>query len=101
MYIFQQKFKLLKARLKKWNNDTFGNIFHSKLHLEKELEEVEHACKTEGRMEDKNHHEITLSSQIEERCKHEEILWKKKSRVSWMKEGERNIAFFHKSTIQH
>ena len=35
MYIFQQKLKILKAHLKKWNMDTFRNIFHTKSHLEK------------------------------------------------------------------
>ena len=101
MYIFQQKIKLSKPRLKKWNKDTFGNIFHSKSHLEKELEEVQQSCITEGITEDKKWRETTFSTHSEEKCKQEEILWKQKYRVSWMKDGERNIAFFHISTIQH
>ena len=34
------------------------------------------------------------------RSKQEEILWKQKSRVQWLKERERNTSFFHKSMIQ-
>jgi hypothetical protein len=36
---------------------------------------------------------------LEERFKQEEILWRQKSCVPWLKEGEKNIKFFHRSMI--
>lgn len=42
-----------------------------------------------------------ILTNIEERRKQEEILWKKKSWVQWLWEGERNAHFFHKAMVQH
>ena len=41
MYEFQQKLKLLKSKIKKWNKDSFGNIFQPKAELERKIKEVQ------------------------------------------------------------
>lgn len=38
MFKFQQKPKYIKEKVKKWNRDSFGNIFEEKSRLENELE---------------------------------------------------------------
>ena len=54
----------------------------------------------EGRTEDYAQQEKVLLTKIEERRQQEEILWRKKSRIRWLKEGKKNTRFFHRSTIQ-
>ena len=40
MYQFQQNLKLLK-KIKKWNKESFGNIFQPKKELDRKIQEVE------------------------------------------------------------
>ena len=40
-----------------------------------------------------------MSQEWETRCKQEDILWRQKSILWWLKEGEKNTKFFHRSTI--
>lgn len=44
--------------------------------------------------------EISLMDHIETKGKQEEILWRQKSRIHWLQEGERNTKFSHNSMIQ-
>lgn len=65
------------------------------------MEEIQQQTIEEGRNEKRSRKEGIILSQLEERRKQEEILWRQKSGINWLREGERNTKFFHQAMIQH
>ncbi|GKV29703.1 hypothetical protein SLEP1_g38607 [Rubroshorea leprosula] len=96
-YKCQQKLKLLKEDLKRWNKGVSGNVEAQVDKLSKQIE-----------MLDKKSEEVELNETeltIRRECFQEmwdilrkrEAVWKQKSRNTWVCLGDANTHFFHRS----
>ncbi|XP_075645403.1 uncharacterized protein LOC142616429 [Castanea sativa] len=96
MFQATEKLRKCKKMLKKWSREHFGNVKQQIEKTKKKLWQAEVVSAREGKDEDV----VRLKAELNMLCEKEEQMWHQRSRLQWIKNGDRNTQFFHGTTTQ-
>ncbi|KAJ9701102.1 hypothetical protein PVL29_006450 [Vitis rotundifolia] len=93
---FMRKLKFVKSKLKDWNKVAFGDLRERKNLILSDLGRID-LIEQEGNLNIDLVSERTLRRrELEDLLLKEEVHWRQKSKVKWIKEGDCNSKFFHR-----
>jgi hypothetical protein len=94
-FVLAKKLQALKGEIKKWNFEVFGNVGSRNKAWAEELELLDSYEEGRGLSEEEKERRRELVTGLEASLLQEEICWKQKSRIRWLKEGDKCTKFFH------
>lgn len=87
-FSLKEKLSICGSKLQQWNKEKFGNFQHKIKGLKDEIDKLRNSFRTDDIVEEE------ASEELDEWLTREELLWKQRARADWLKDGERNSAFF-------
>jgi hypothetical protein len=94
-FILAKKLRALKGEIKRWNREVFGNVGARNKAWAVEVEELDRLGEVRRLTEEEKERRRVLVADLEASLLQEEISWRQKSRVRWLKEGDKCTKFFH------
>nr|AIK35195.1 LINE-type retrotransposon LIb DNA [Ipomoea batatas] len=89
---------MVAQKSSQWNRQVFGNIFRRKKDLETRIQKIQRRVNfaTSNDLQQLERHLITDFNEVLDQ---EEAFWFQKSRMDWIKDGDRNTRFYHNSAL--
>ncbi|WKA01530.1 hypothetical protein VitviT2T_019810 [Vitis vinifera] len=93
---FMRRLQYVKAKLKEWNKFSFGELKEKKKSILNDLANFDAIEQEGGLNPDLLSQRALRKGELEELILREEIHWRQKAKVKWVKEGDCNSKFYHK-----
>ena len=93
-FILAKKLRALKGDIKNWNKNVFGNVGVLIKERVDELKALERIVEGGGLSEEMRERKRQFSRDLERALLQEEISWRLKSKIKWLKEGDNAQNFF-------
>ncbi|XP_071679953.1 uncharacterized protein [Lolium perenne] len=92
----QEKINAVTGSLQNWSSTTFGSVRKESRELREELGRLRNDSTRVGL----THTEIKIVDRLVDIDHREVVMWRQRSRIHWLAEGDKNTRFFHLRTSQ-
>jgi hypothetical protein len=91
MQQLKEKLTMVSGSLETWGKNTFGHVQREIKQLNNRLETL----RSDPLRQSPSYEEIKVREHLVELHHREEVMWRQRSRIQWLVEGNRNTRFLH------